>query len=58
MMQAFILKTAAGQWKYEIHNEDGEEIQGGAGFDSEADAIEAVSDLQYEGIQFVVSNSE
>ena len=55
MIEAFILKTAAGQWKFEIH-QDGEEIAGGAGFETQGDAIEAVSELDYEGIQFVVSN--
>ena len=55
MIEAFILKTAAGQWKFEIH-QDGEEIAGGAGFETQGDAIEAVSELDYEGIQFVLSN--
>jgi len=53
--QAFILKTVAGQWKYEIWI-DGEEVSGGAGYENQFDAIEdALENNQHlEGLAMVI----
>jgi hypothetical protein len=53
--QAFILKTKAGQWKYEIWI-DGEEVSGGAGYANQFDAIEgAMENNQHlEGLEMVI----
>ena len=53
--QAFILKTKAGQWKYEIWI-DGEGVSGGAGYANQFDAIEgAMENNQHlEGLEMVI----
>ena len=53
--QAFILKTKAGQWKYEIWI-DGEEVSGGAGYANQFDAIEGAmeSNQHLEGLEMVI----
>ena len=53
--QAFILKTSAGQWKYEIWV-DGEEVSGGAGYADQYEAIEdALENNQHlEGLAMVI----
>lgn len=53
--QAFILKTKAGQWKYEIWV-DGEEVSGGAGYANQFDAIEGAMDnnQHLEGLEMVI----
>jgi hypothetical protein len=55
--QAFILKTRAGQWKYEIWI-DGEEVSGGAGYENQFDAIEdALENNQHlEGLAMVIQS--
>lgn len=55
--QAFILKTGAGQWKYEIWI-DGEEVSGGAGYENQFDAIEdALENNQHlEGLAMVIQS--
>lgn len=54
--QAFILKTKAGQWSWELHI-DGELHQAGAGYDSEGDAIEGLyeANSHIEGINLVLT---
>jgi hypothetical protein len=54
--QAFILQTKTGrQWKYEIWV-DGEEVSGGAGYETQLDAIEdALENNQHlEGLAIVI----
>ena len=53
--QAFILKTKAGQWKYEIWI-DGEEVSGGAGYANQFDAIEGAmeNNRHLEGLEMVI----
>ena len=53
--QAFILKTKAGQWAYEIHI-DGELYCGGAGYESQFDAIEGAQEAGalFESMQLVL----
>jgi len=53
--QAFILKTKAGQWTYEIHI-DGELYCGGAGYENQFDAIEGAQEAGalFENMQLVL----
>ena len=53
--EAFILRTKAGQWMFQVHC-DGEEIGGGAGFADQFEAIEAAQDAfaHVERLEFVI----
>ena len=53
--EAFILRTKAGQWMFQVHC-DGEEIGGGAGFANQFEAIEAAQEAfgHVEGLALVV----
>lgn len=41
--EAFILRSKAGQWMFQVH-EDGEEVGGGGGFADQFEAIEAAQE--------------
>ena len=58
-IEAFILKTKAGQWKVEIWR-DGEPVECIAGLETEMDAIEEASNLaaHYEGMRFVIRHDD
>jgi hypothetical protein len=53
--EAFILRTKAGQWMFQVHR-DGEEVGGGSGFADQFEAIEAAQEAfgHVEGMRFVV----
>lgn len=53
--EAFILRTKAGQWMFQVHC-DGEEIGGGAGFADQFETIEAAQEAfgHIEGLALVV----
>ena len=53
--EAFILRTKAGQWMFQVHR-DGEEIGGGAGFADQFDAIEAAQEAfaHVDGLELVI----
>ena len=53
--EAFILRTKAGQWMFQVHR-DGVEIGGGAGFADQFEAIEAAQEAfgHVEGLALVV----
>ncbi len=55
-VEAFILKTQAGQWMVEVWR-DGGPIECTAGLETELDAIEEASSLaeQYGGLEFVIT---
>lgn len=54
-VEAFILKTEAGQWMVEVWR-DGRPVECTAGLETELDAIEEASSLaeHYDGLQFVI----
>lgn len=55
--QAFILKSKAGHWMWELHI-DGELYQAGAGYETQGDAIEGMYEStgdQFEFIQLVLT---
>jgi hypothetical protein len=41
--EAFILRTKAGQWMFQVH-QNGEEVGGGGGFADQFEAIEAAQE--------------
>lgn len=53
--EAFILRTKAGQWMFQVHR-DGEEIGGGAGFADQYEAIEAAQEVfaHVDGLELVI----
>lgn len=53
--EAFILRTKAGQWMFQVHR-DGVVIGGGAGFANQFEAIEAAQEAfgHVEGLALVV----
>ena len=53
--EAFILRTKAGQWMFQVHR-DGEEIGGGAGFADQFEAIEAAQEAfaHVDGLELVI----
>jgi hypothetical protein len=55
-VEAFILKTQAGQWMVEVWR-DGGPIECTAGLETELDAIEEASSLaeHYDGLEFVIT---
>jgi len=57
--EAFILRTKAGQWMFQVHC-DGEEIGGGAGFADQYEAIEAAQDAfaHVDGLELVIQADE
>lgn len=57
--EAFILRTKAGQWMFQVHC-DGEEIGGGAGFADQYEAIEAAQEAfaHVDGLEFVIQADE
>ena len=55
--QAYILKTKAGQWMFEIHI-DGELREAGAGYETQGDAIEGLQEAtegRYESVNWVLT---
>lgn len=55
-VEAFILKTQAGQWMVEVWR-DGGPVECTAGLETELDAIEEASSLaeHYDGLEFVIT---
>ena len=53
--EAFILRTKAGQWMFQVHR-DGEEIGGGGGFADQSEAIEAAQEAfaHVDGLELVI----
>ena len=53
--EAFILRTKAGQWMFQVHR-DGEEIGGGSGFADQFEAIEAAQEAfaHVDGLELVI----
>jgi len=57
--EAFILRTKAGQWMFQVHR-DGEEIGSGAGFADQYEAIEAAQEAfaHVDGLELVIQADE